>query len=434
MAKLLNKTTPIDRFSRPFLNFLHVEAAGGIVLLICTLIALFLANSPWQQIYTEIWQWPLAISLADWKLSLSVGLWINDALMAIFFFVVGLEIKRELVAGELRDRRAALLPFMAAIGGMLAPALIYIFALGDNDGRSGWGIPMATDIAFVVGFLSLLGKRVPHGLKIFILSLAIVDDLGAIIVIAAFYSSNISFAALAAGAVGLGVCALLNQLGVRRVPIYVVVGSLVWLAFLASGVHPTVAGVMLGLLTPASAWIGDKTFSEALSSWTKNFRSTDAKKSSQVTDLITVAKETVSPLERLEYALHPWVAFVIMPVFALANAGVPLAIEAATSPVALAVALGLTLGKPIGILFFSWIAVQFMGSRLPAQVNWKIMLGAAFLAGIGFTMSIFIASLALEGNLLVDGKVGTMLGSAVSAVAGLTILYVFLPRKAHGGK
>lgn len=434
MAKLIGKTTPIDRISRPFVNFLHVEAAGGIVLLLCTLVALILANSPWQQMYTEIWQWPLAISLAEWKLSLSLGLWINDALMAIFFFVVGLEIKRELVAGELRDRRAAMLPFMAAIGGMLAPALIYVFALGENDGRSGWGIPMATDIAFVVGFLSLLGKRVPHGLKIFVLSLAIVDDLGAIIVIAAFYSSNISLAALAVGFLGLGVCALLNKLGVRRVPAYVAVGSLVWLAFLASGVHPTVAGVLLGLLTPASAWVGDKAFSEVLSSWTKEFRSSNGKKSSQVTDLITAAKETVSPLERLEYALHPWVAFVIMPIFALANAGVPLAIEAATSPVAVSVALGLMLGKPIGILFFSWIAVRFLGSPLPPQVNWKVMLGASLLAGIGFTMSIFIASLALEGGLLVDGKVGTMLGSAVSAVAGLTILYIYLPRKAHGGK
>lgn len=433
MQNLFGKSTPIDRISRPFIRFLHIEAAGGMVLLVCTLIALFLANSPWQQAYAEIWQWPLAISLADWKLSLSVGLWINDALMTIFFFVVGLEIKRELVAGELKDRRAAMLPFMAALGGMIAPAAFYLLALGSSDGQSGWGIPMATDIAFVVGFLSLFGSRVPHGLKIFILSLAIVDDLGAIIVIAAFYSTNISFAALAVGFIGLGVAALLNRVGVRTVSAYVAVGTVVWLAFLASGVHPTMAGVLLGLLTPASAWIGDKTFFEALSSWSKDFSSGNEKKSRQVTDLIRTAKETVSPLERLELALHPWVAFIIMPVFALANAGVPLAAEAASSPVAIAVALGLSLGKPLGILLFSWIAIRFMGSKLPPLVNWKIMLGAGFLAGIGFTMSIFIASLALQGNLLVDGKVGTMMGSAVSAVFGLTILYFTLPRKAHDG-
>ncbi len=431
MAKLHVKSTPIDRISRPFVRFLHIEAAGGIVLLICTIIALFLANSPWQQAYMDLWQWPLAISLADWKLSLSLGLWINDALMAIFFFVVGLEIKRELVAGELRDRRAAMLPFMAALGGMLAPAVIYTLALGSNDGMSGWGIPMATDIAFVVGFLSLLGKRVPHGLKIFVLSLAIVDDLGAILVIAAFYSSSISFAALGLGFFGLSLAAILNRLGVRSVPAYIAVGTGVWLAFLASGVHPTVAGVLLGLLTPASAWVGDATFSQVLSSFSDRIRSGKEKKMVPVSDLITAAKETVSPLERLELALHPWVAFMIMPIFALANAGVPLAVESTSSPVAISVALGLTLGKPIGILFFSWVAVRFMGSRLPPQVNWKCMLGAAFLAGIGFTMSIFIASLALKGGLLVDGKVGTMMGSAVSAVLGLAILFVALPRKAR---
>lgn len=428
--------TPIDRVSEPFLRFLHLEAAGGVVLLVCTLLALGLANSSRADVFLDFWKIPVAIKFGSYVLSHTIGHWINDGLMTIFFFVVGLEIKRELVAGELKDPQAAMLPIMGALGGMLFPALIYWLGLrsfGTSEGSAGWGIPMATDIAFVVGFLSLFGKRVPHGLKIFILSLAIVDDLGAIIIIAAVYSSNISFGALAAGIAGLGLVAILNRLGVRRVPAYVVVGVFIWLAFLASGIHPTIAGVLLGLLTPASAWIGDRPFLEVLSSLPSRFQSTDTHtgnggKGKSMSEFLATARETVSPLERLELSLHPWVAFFIMPVFALANAGVPLAMEALTAPVSIAVALGLFLGKPVGILLFSWIAINLMKGRLPENVTWNAMLGASFLSGIGFTMSIFIASLALDGNLLVAGKVGTMFGSALSALVGLAILAVVLTR------
>lgn len=436
MSKFDNfQPTPIQRMSRPFLRFLHIEAAGGIVLLVCTLLALALANSPWSDAYLNFWKLPIAISFGDLKFSHSLAHWINDGLMTIFFFVVGLEIKRELVAGELKNRQAAMLPIIAALGGMVVPALFYILTLRGNEGAAGWGIPMATDIAFVVGFLSLFGKRVPHGLKIFILSLAIVDDLGAILIIAAVYSTNISLGALGIGFLGLGVVVLLNRLGVRRVPVYVVVGSFIWLSFLASGVHPTIAGVLLGLLTPASAWIGDRAFFEVLSTlpnrWKSSTGSSESeKKGNHINHLLTAAREAVSPLERLELSLHPWVAFFIMPVFALANAGVPLAAQALSAPVSIAVASGLVLGKPLGIFIFSWLAVSFLGSRLPDNVRWSSILGAGFLAGIGFTMSIFIASLALEGSLLVEGKVGTLLGSSLSAIIGLGVLYFALPRPA----
>lgn len=425
--------TTIEKLGRPFLHFMHVEAAGGFVLLACTIIALAIANSPLAEAYANFWHTNISLQVGNHSLSHTLAHWINDGLMTIFFFVVGLEIKRELISGELKDRRAAMLPAMAALGGMIMPALFYFWHIRGEAGTSGWGIPMATDIAFVVGFLSLFGKRVPHGLKIFILSLAIVDDLGAILIIALFYSANISLLALGSGFLMLAFIVLLNRLGVRAIPIYIVFGSGVWFAFLLSGVHPTIAGVLLGLLTPASAWIGEKSFREVLLSLPERWSVHEANakedpKLAQVKHLIRTAKETVSPLERLEVSLHPWVAFFIMPVFALANAGVPIAAEAITAPVSLSVIMGLFFGKPLGILLFSWLAVSLLGARLPERVNWKIILGAGALAGIGFTMSIFIAGLALEDELLVAGKVGTLIGSSLSAAIGLLLLHLFLPK------
>lgn len=413
---------------------MHVESAGGFVLLACTVIALVFANSGWSQSFLDFWDVPIAVSFGQFQFSHSLGHWINDGLMTVFFFVVGLEIKREVVFGELKDRGAAILPAMAAAGGMVVPALVYHLSISGQPGGNGWGIPMATDIAFVVGFLSLLGKRIPHGLKILVLSLAIVDDLGAILVIAAVYSSEISVVALTAGFFGIGVTALLNRLGVRQVPVYAFVGVLIWMAFLASGIHPTISGVLLGLLTPASAWIGDRTFLDVVRAlpkkWKSEAESSAAKhRGNHVNLLIHAARETVPPLERLELALHPWVAFLIMPLFALANAGVPLAMEAVTTPVSVAVTLGLVLGKPAGILLFSWLAVRFAGARLPDRVNWKAVGGAGFLCGVGFTMSIFIAGLALDHELLVFGKVGTLMGSAISSIVGLGILFFVLPKR-----
>lgn len=428
--------SPIDRISRPFLHFLKIETSGGMVLLVCALIAFVLANSPWAAAYSGFWHIPIAIKFGNFEVSHSLAHWINDGLMTIFFFVVGLEIKREMLVGELREVRAAILPVMAAIGGMALPAAMYLFVLGDQRGTTGWAVPMATDIAFVVGFLSLLGSRVPHGLKVFLLSLAIIDDIGAVIVIAIFYSAGISLHALALGAGGFGVVWFFNRIGVRRIPVYVLLGIVIWFAFLFSGVHPTVAGVLLGLLTPASAWIGDKVFYEVFVDLQERFKRrnvTHQKRTAEVAKIATAAKETVSPLERLEFGLHPWVAFFIMPVFALANAGVSVADSNILSPVSVAVATGLTFGKPIGICLFSWIAVRFMGARLPSGVSWLSMIGAGCLAGIGFTMSIFITGLAFtDESLLVSGKLGTLVGSAVSAAFGLGILYTSLRRMPAG--
>jgi len=425
--------TPVGRWTRPFVRFMEIESAGGFVLMACTVVALLLANSPWSADYAEIWQTRVGFDIGNFALHKPLLLWINDGLMTIFFFVVGLEIKHELVAGELRDRRKAALPIVAAIGGMVLPAAIYLGFQYGREGESGWGIPVATDIAFVVGFLALLGSRVPFGLKITLLTLAIADDIGAVLVIAFFYTTDISFAALGFAAAGIGLTYFFNRTGVRRIAVYVVVGAGIWLAFLKSGVHPTVTGVLLGLLTPASAWVGDRRLVDVVSDALHQLHLPGSEKSpkdrQQTLDLLaSSAREGISPLERLELGLQPWVAFLIIPLFALANAGVEIKLGNLQSPVALAVAAGLVLGKPIGIVLFSWVAIKLGLASLPSGVNFKIMLGAGCLAGIGFTMSIFISGLALEKHLLDAGKLGTLVGSAISAIAGCVLLLIFLPK------
>jgi len=423
----------IEPWMRPIVRFLHIQAAGGFVLLACTVVALILANSPWSAWFAEVWQTRVGFTVGDFELYKPLLLWINDGLMTVFFFVVGLEIKREIVFGELRDPRKAALPAAAALGGMVVPAFIYVFLQGGGPGGRGWGIPMATDIAFVVGFLALLGSRVPFGLKILLLTLAIVDDIGAILVIAVAYTAETSLWFLVIGTASFGMIYLFRRIGVRLVPFYVLLGAGTWLAFLKSGVHPTVAGVVLGLLTPASPWFARRSLmkvAEGVSLRLSQDRDVDVmKQHEEAVQLLTVtALETVSPLDRLETALHPWVAFGIMPLFALANAGVRVELSAMTEPVALAVAAGLVLGKPLGIMTFSWVAVKLGLARLPGGVNWSILLGASFLAGIGFTMSLFIAGLALEGELLTAGKIGTLVGSALSAIFGMGLLLYFLGR------
>jgi NhaA family Na+:H+ antiporter len=427
--------TPVRRWTRPFARFLQIESASGIVLLVCTVVALVIANSSWGPAFEGFWETHLRISVGSWAMDESLRHWVNDGLMTIFFFVVGLEIKREMITGELRDPKKAALPIMAALGGMLAPAAIYLFLRGGREGHEGWGIPMATDIAFVVGCMALLGSRVPFGLKILLLSLAIADDIGAIIVIACFYSSDISFVALGLAALGFGLTYFLNRIGVRQIPIYILVGACIWFAFLHSGIHPTIAGVMLGLLTPASAWVGDRALVDILSKALGQLKTEqDGEIEHHHKPLLEgveiASREAVSPLERLETALHPWVAFGIMPIFALANAGFHVEPASISHPVAIAVAAGLLLGKPIGIVFFSWLAIRIGIARLPSGVNWAVMVGAGFLAGIGFTMSLFVAGLALKGELLDAGKIGTLVGSTLSAMVGLLLLVKFLPRKA----
>ena len=424
----------IERWARPIVRFMQVEAASGLLLLACTALALVLANSAWSAPFAEFWQTRVGFTVGSFALYKPLLLWIDDGLMAIFFFVVGLEIKAEIVFGELRELRKAALPVAAALGGMVVPAAIYLVLQRGQPGERGWGIPMATDIAFVVGFLALLGRRVPFSLKILLLTLAIVDDIGAVLVIAVAYTVDISLAYLAVAAAGFGIVYLCNRIGVRPVPVYFILGAGIWLAFLKSGVHPTVAGVLLGLLTPAYPWFTQRSLVNVAEGVVHRLRQ-DQETGEETTHheesvrlLTATARETISPLDRLETALHPWVSFGIMPLFALANAGMRIDLPEMGSPVAIAVMLSLALGKPLGIVAFSWAAVRLGLARLPSGVNWPGLIGAGCLAGVGFTMSLFIAGLALEGNLLTAGKIGTLLGSTVSAVLGLGLLLAFLPR------
>jgi NhaA family Na+:H+ antiporter len=416
----LEEARPAARWARTVARFFQVESAGGLVLLACVVAALVLANSPWAAAFTGVWQTPFRIGVGGFELNKPLLLWINDGLMTIFFFVVGLEIKRELVAGELRDPRKVVLPVVAALGGMVVPAGVYLLLQAGRPGAPGWAIPMATDIAFVVGFLALFGPRVPVGLKILLLSLAIVDDLGAVVMIAVVYTTDLSLLALGLAALGLAAVVGLRWVGVRKVSVYAVLGAAVWLAFLKSGVHPTVAGVLLGLLTPARPVLEGRIVMDVLTEMSKRVGGAAPPDTHNHGDAL-------SPLERLEEALHPWVAFAIVPLFALANAGVAVTPAELGSPVALAVIAGLALGKLLGILLAGWVAVKAGVARLPEHVTWKVMVGAGCLGGIGFTMSLFIAGLALQGPLLEEAKVGTLAGSAVSAALGCLLLMWALP-------
>ncbi|MBN9521835.1 Na+/H+ antiporter NhaA [bacterium] len=425
-SRLGDKLPPalVRRFTRPLARFLAIESAGGVVLLACTLVALAAANSPLAAAYHHFWHTPVWLEVGGWRLGGGLGHFVvNDVLMTVFFFVVGLEIKREVVAGELRDPRKAALPVAAALGGMVVPAGIYLVLQGDTAAGRGWGVPMATDIAFVVGVMALLGRRVPFGLKIVLLSLAIADDLGAVVVIAAFYSGTLAWGMLALAAGGFLLAHGLNRAGVRAVPVYLVVGTGIWLAVYRSGVHPTIAGVVLGLMTPASAWLGDKTLVEVLTEATARAPGEGHERFDTLRAVGYAAREGLSPLARLEHGLHPWVGFVIMPLFALANAGVAVQPAAVADPVAVAVALGLLIGKPVGIVLFAFVSVRAGVAALPTGVGWRVMAGGGALGGIGFTMSMFVANLAFDDPAHLDAaKVGILVGSTASAALGAALL------------
>jgi NhaA family Na+:H+ antiporter len=423
---------PVDRILAPLARFLHVEAASGIVLLGCAAVALILANSPWSGRFLDFWKTPLGFEIGSLEMRHSLKHWINDGLMAVFFFVIGLEVKRELVIGELRELRRAALPIAAALGGMIAPAGIYLaFQFGD-PGQRGWGIPMATDIAFVVGCMAILGPRIPRGLRVMLLSLAIADDIGAILVIAVGYTDRIYQDPLLLGFLGIAVIFVLGRLGLRSFPVYALLGLLVWLAFHESGIHATIAGVMLGLMTPARSYVSEGLFGEALHRAGQVFQGggwkSEKHRAEKVRRFRRVARETIPPLEYLEHALHPWVGFVIMPVFALANAGVPFHLSDLGDDVAIAVMAGLVIGKPLGIVLLSWLAVKLDVAMLPKGVTWGMIVAGGCLAGIGFTMALFIASLALEGDLLNTAKIGVLAGSLLIAIAGMILLVVLLPK------
>jgi NhaA family Na+:H+ antiporter len=422
-----------SRFVRPVLEFIHIEAAGGIVLLVAAVVALIWANAPFGESYDTFWHTHFELSFGPIHLDESLQHLVNDGLMAIFFFVVGLEIKRELVAGDLRDPKAAALPAVAALGGMIVPALLYFSFNGGGEAAQGWGIPMATDIAFSVGVVSLLGTRVPVGAKLFLLALAIVDDIGAIAVIAVFYTAELSLGYLAAAIGGLVLVATANRVGIRAMAFYVPVGIATWYFLLESGVHATLAGVALGMLTPARSMYTDREYHDRAGRILRryDFESTSPHGPERVDhdalQVAMIARESVSPLARLENALHPWSSFVIVPIFALANAGVRFAgvdvFEAATHPVSLGVMFGLVLGKTFGISLFAWIAVRFGLGVLPRFSTFRHVFGLSAIAGIGFTVSLFITGLAFESPDLADrAKIGIFVGSFIAGVIGYLIL------------
>jgi Na+:H+ antiporter, NhaA family len=426
---------PIVRILRPFQAFAENKTAGSILLLLCTVAALVLANSRWADAYTAFWHTDLTIRLGPWTLEHDLHFWVNDLLMAVFFFVVGLEIKREVLVGELASMQQAALPIAAAVGGVIGPAALYLMLNATGPGARGWGIPMATDIAFALGFMMLLGRRVPIGLKVFLTALAIVDDIAAVLVIAVFYTVQIDGIALAGAGICLAVLFTIGRLGARRPLTYAIGGMLLWLLVLASGVHATVAGVALALAIPSRTPLDFQQFiARTRSVLAHAERAADAghhpvmneEQLAAMHALEEACEKVQPPLHRMEHALHPWVAFVIMPVFALANAGLVLSGDigaALTHPVALGIMAGLVLGKPLGVMLASWLAVRAGLASLPSGVTWRHIHGAGWLAGIGFTMSLFVAGLAFtDSALLATAKLGVMIASACAAIVGCALL------------
>ena len=419
-------------------TFLHHEAFGGVLLLACAVVALLWANSPWQHSYEALWEMELGLGLGSWHFGESLRHWINDGLMAIFFLVVGLEIKREVLVGELASRRRATLPAIAALCGAIIPAAIYIAFNAGTNAAAGWGIPMATDIAFSLGVLALLGSRIPLGLKVFLTALAIVDDLLAVLVIALFYAGELDLLMLLVAVAILALLVLVNRLGAWQPLVYALLGLALWGAIFASGLHATLAGVLLALTIPARTRIDPDAFVARGQALLQQFARagdpgdsvlTNGERQDTLAELEDVVEAVGAPLQRLEHALHPWVVFAIVPLFALANAGVRVEGNLASvidSPVTLGVLVGLVLGKQIGVLLGAWLATRLGWSELPDGVGWRQIYGVGWLAGIGFTMSLFVADLAFAGPgevlTLAEAKVGVLAASVIAGTGGWLVL------------
>jgi NhaA family Na+:H+ antiporter len=424
----------------PLQAFLRTEAKGGILLLAAALGAFGLANSPWRTGWHELWELPVSFGLAGLHLEASLHFVVDDVLMAVFFFVVGMEIKRELVRGELRTPSQALLPAIAAVGGMVVPALLYLAFQRGGEGMRGWAIPMATDIAFSIGCLALLGNRVPHGLKVFLTALAIFDDIGGILVIALFYGKGIQPLGLLLTVLAAAAAFGLNRMKVQGPVLYLGVGVALWWALHAAGLHPTLAGVVLGLLIPAESPHGP---GEVLGDLKRRLDERVSRGAERVSaDELTWASHalgsTVSPLDRFEYAAHPFVAYAIMPLFALANSGVSVGGLSASeflSPVFLGTVAGLFLGKVLGIFGATYAAVKSRVARVPENAPWGQVLGVGLIAGIGFTVALFIANLAFAGEprLLDEARLGILVGSALSGTVGMLLLRALPPYRRPAG-
>ncbi len=431
------KKTPIDRFVlKPISKLIHSSSASGIVLFSAVLIALFLANSPWVDEFTGLWEHYFSIELGEMKVSKNLHHWINDGLMAVFFFVIGLELKREIMGGELSNPRNAILPIGAGIGGMLFPALIYLIFNHNGNAVDGWGIPMATDIAFALAILHILGDRVPTSLKVFLTVLAIADDLGAVLVIALFYTSEISLESLGVASVFLSIMFIGNMVGIRSLLFYSIVGlGGFWLSFSMSGVHATISGVIAAFAIPGDVKINAGKFATKMKSLVGQF---ETAKTDEVSTLISneqitviekmkfYSKAALTPLQQLENYLHPIVAFVIMPIFALANAGITFdehIFRELNSPVTYGIILGLVLGKFIGITVLAKLITVFKIAKLPKGISWRHIIGVGFIAGVGFTMSLFVNNLAFTDPVYISqAKTGILFASITAGLAGYLIL------------
>jgi NhaA family Na+:H+ antiporter len=413
----LYSRAPLARYvGRPAAEFLKIEPAAGVVLVICACLAMLWANSPWASSYEALWGMDITVSFGDFAIHHSLQDWINDGLMAIFFFVVGVEIKSEIVSGELRSIRNAVPPIAAAVGGMVAPALIYVALNAGGPGADGWGIPMATDIAFAVGILALFGSRIPSAARIFLLTLAIVDDLGAIAVIAVFYTDDLSMPWLATAGGLIALAILLRILNVWSGPVYLVIGVALWVAMLESGVHATIAGVVMGLIISAKPLLDPQIAHDEAQEMAQGGLT-----AAETERLVKLARDAVPPTERIQERNHQFSSFVVLPLFALANAGVALSSDlfatALTSTVTLGIILGLVVGKLVGITSVTWLVVKLGWGRLPTGATWPLMAAIALVAGIGFTVALFITELAFRGG-----------ASLVAAVVGAIAVHLTAPK------
>jgi len=435
------KNRPVSHFA--ITRFINEQTIGGIILIITTIIALYWSNSSFHESYHKLWhEFKVGFVWGDIDMVGSLHHWINDGLMAIFFFTVGLEIKREIMGGELNSVKKASLPIFAAVGGMVVPAIFYVIvSINNPEYINGWGIPMATDIAFALGLMAMFGKRVNVNLKIFLTALAIADDLGAVLVIAFFYTESIVFTELISAAVFLGVLIIANITGVRRTTFYAIIGFAgVWVAFMLSGVHATIAGVLIAFTIPSRTKIDEDNYISKLCGLTGEFKKEPptgdallSKKQVQIlTNIEKLNDNAHTPLQKLEHAMHPIITFFILPVFALANAGVYIdgsIMEMVLHPISIGIIFGLLLGKSIGISLFSHLVVKLKLAVLPDGLKWNHIYGVAFLAGIGFTMSMFISELAFSDTLHVEiAKVGIMTASLLSAIIGMIWLALSLPK------
>ncbi len=417
-----------DRFTKPLARFFKIKAVAGFALVATTCVALLLSNSPWHETISTFWDTRVGLQFGSFVFARSLRHWVSDGLMTFFFFVVALELKTEMVLGELNDWRRSALPLAAAVGGMVVPASIYVFLMRGQAGVNGWGTVTATDTAFVIGCLAVLGNRVPSALRLFLLSLAIFDDVGAILVVAFGYSEGVGLWGIGLAGAAIALLVGASWLGIRSVALYYIVGGLLWTAFDSSGIHPTVAGVVLGLLTPARSWVDDARLRAILGGvlayplgehW-----SGDTQDRADLRRAGRAARETLSPAERMQLSWHPIGAFLIMPLFSLANAGVTLAKPGVEQPVFWAIVASLFAGKPLGVLAFTWAILKTGLARKPASLSWPVLAGGALLSGIGFTMSVFVAGLSFTPDMLNTAKAAILCASIGSATVGMAILYI----------